>query len=134
MDKSGWCIVAYIGSTPMYYVGRYELDPADNKVKPVLSIDFNKALCISTKENADQILGEMWLDGRWKVEEHSGFTMGNAPSSDGQLETVVIPHVVPCCGYKADPDRYPVYYNKFNKVVQCHNCGNVWIPEKCRAV
>lgn len=36
-----------------------------------------------------------------------------------------------CCNYSA-PLRlpYPVMWNEFNKVVQCHNCGQVWNP-KC---
>lgn len=37
---------------------------------------------------------------------------------------------VPCCGYKAKLNGYPVMWNQFNKVVQCHNCGNVWVPKQ----
>jgi uncharacterized Zn finger protein len=34
-----------------------------------------------------------------------------------------------CCGYTADiKNPYPVYWNEFNKVVQCHNCGHVFKP------
>jgi hypothetical protein len=36
---------------------------------------------------------------------------------------------VPCCGYPAPADNYPVYWNPFNGVVQCHNCGQVWSPQ-----
>jgi hypothetical protein len=47
--------------------------------------------------------------------------------------TPPIPHGVklhtPCCNYKADPANYPVYYNPFNKVVQCHNCGQQYSPK-----
>jgi hypothetical protein len=36
----------------------------------------------------------------------------------------------PCCGYKAKADiPYPVFWNPFNKAVQCHNCGHVYCPE-----
>lgn len=36
-----------------------------------------------------------------------------------------------CCNYSAPITLpYPVMWNKFNKVVQCHNCGHVWVP-KC---
>ena len=34
-----------------------------------------------------------------------------------------------CCNYSAPitiPN--PVMWNEFNKVVQCHNCGHVWVP------
>lgn len=35
-----------------------------------------------------------------------------------------------CCGYAASLDRpYPVMWNEFNKVVQCHNCGHQYTPE-----
>jgi hypothetical protein len=29
-----------------------------------------------------------------------------------------------CCGV---PDA--VFYNPYNKVVQCHRCGAIWIPK-----
>ena len=36
-----------------------------------------------------------------------------------------------CCNYSAPITiPYPVMWNEFNKVVQCHNCGHVWVP-KC---
>lgn len=36
-----------------------------------------------------------------------------------------------CCNYSAPITLpYPVMWNEFNKVVQCHNCGHVWVP-KC---
>jgi hypothetical protein len=36
-----------------------------------------------------------------------------------------------CCGYKINPLLpHPVMWNPFNKVVQCHNCGTIWRPEK----
>lgn len=35
----------------------------------------------------------------------------------------------PCCKYEAHPKiGYPVYWNEFNKVVQCHNCGHIYSP------
>jgi hypothetical protein len=34
-----------------------------------------------------------------------------------------------CCGYEAKTALpYPVMWNPFNKVVQCHNCGHVFEP------
>lgn len=36
-----------------------------------------------------------------------------------------------CCSYVADSDRpYPVFWNRFNRVVQCHNCGHVYSPKQ----
>lgn len=35
---------------------------------------------------------------------------------------------VPCCGYVYDDDDYPVKWNQYNGVVQCHNCGETWLP------
>jgi hypothetical protein len=37
--------------------------------------------------------------------------------------------VVPCCGYFARRSDYPVMWNEYNEVVQCHNCGAVWMPK-----
>ncbi len=35
-----------------------------------------------------------------------------------------------CCGYKVDFDSpYPVFYNPFNRSVQCHNCGSIYRPK-----
>jgi hypothetical protein len=35
-----------------------------------------------------------------------------------------------CCGYIPQlSETYPVYWNPYNRVVQCHNCGTVWKPE-----
>jgi uncharacterized Zn finger protein len=36
----------------------------------------------------------------------------------------------PCCGYEIDNARPPVMWNEFNGVVQCHNCGHVYVPRK----
>jgi hypothetical protein len=34
-----------------------------------------------------------------------------------------------CCGYIApEPSPYPVMWNPWNKVVQCHNCGETYAP------
>ena len=34
----------------------------------------------------------------------------------------------PCCGYKFEtpPDAGPIYWNPYNNVVQCHNCGQAF--------
>jgi hypothetical protein len=37
-------------------------------------------------------------------------------------------HTTPCCNYKSGTANYPVYYNPYNFVVQCHNCGHVYSP------
>lgn len=37
-----------------------------------------------------------------------------------------------CCNYAARIDNYPVYYNPGNNVVQCHNCGHIYIPVAVR--
>lgn len=34
-----------------------------------------------------------------------------------------------CCNYPIDDKRPPVIWNEFNGVVQCHNCGQVWVPK-----
>ncbi len=35
-----------------------------------------------------------------------------------------------CCHYRCRADvPYPVMWNPFNKVVQCHNCGQVYVPK-----
>ncbi len=34
-----------------------------------------------------------------------------------------------CCQYLCPDDlAYPVYWNPYNKVVQCHHCGRVYVP------
>lgn len=34
-----------------------------------------------------------------------------------------------CCNYEAPEGiPYPVMWNQFNKVVQCHNCGEIYVP------
>ncbi len=40
------------------------------------------------------------------------------------------PITTTCCGYVYDePNGYPVFWNPFNMVVQCHACGHVYVPE-----
>ncbi len=35
---------------------------------------------------------------------------------------------LPCCDYEVQEGAIgPVYWNPYNKVVQCHNCGQVYI-------
>lgn len=34
-----------------------------------------------------------------------------------------------CCNYPIDDKRPPVMWNEFNGVVQCHNCGHVYVPK-----
>jgi hypothetical protein len=37
----------------------------------------------------------------------------------------------PCCKYRAElSNAYPIFWNPFNKVVQCHNCGHQYAPVK----
>ena len=36
-----------------------------------------------------------------------------------------------CCNYICPVSiPYPVMWNPYNKVVQCHNCGHVFIPKQ----
>jgi hypothetical protein len=37
-----------------------------------------------------------------------------------------------CCDYAAEINNYPVYYNRFNNVVQCHNCGKIYVPSQVK--
>ncbi len=39
-------------------------------------------------------------------------------------------HKTLCCGYKIDNTRPVVMWNEFNGVVQCHNCGHVYVPRQ----
>ncbi len=40
---------------------------------------------------------------------------------------------IECCNYSCPTNiPYPVMWNPFNKVVQCHNCGQVWQPKNTR--
>lgn len=44
-----------------------------------------------------------------------------------EIEAAVTPShpPTPCCNYRAElSNTYPVFWNPFNKVVQCHNCGH----------
>ena len=34
-----------------------------------------------------------------------------------------------CCNYEIDNEKPPVMWNEFNNVVQCHNCGQVYVPK-----
>ncbi len=35
-----------------------------------------------------------------------------------------------CCNYRGSIRLpYPVMWNEWNKKVQCHNCGTIWIPK-----
>lgn len=34
----------------------------------------------------------------------------------------------PCCGHEIDHNRHPVYWNPYNKVIQCHVCGEIYEP------
>lgn len=35
-----------------------------------------------------------------------------------------------CCGYSLSSNlQYPVMWNEYNKVVQCHNCGHIYVPK-----
>ena len=35
-----------------------------------------------------------------------------------------------CCNYEINDDRPVVMWNPGNRVVQCHNCGHVYVPER----
>lgn len=34
-----------------------------------------------------------------------------------------------CCNYEINNENPPVKWNEFNGVVQCHNCGHVYVPK-----
>lgn len=34
-----------------------------------------------------------------------------------------------CCQYEYGKLPHPVYFNPYNNVVQCHNCGEVYVPQ-----
>jgi hypothetical protein len=34
-----------------------------------------------------------------------------------------------CCAYEYGKLPHPVYFNPYNQVVQCHNCGEVYVPQ-----
>jgi len=38
-----------------------------------------------------------------------------------------------CCSYEIDNKNPPVFWNEFNGVVQCHNCGHVYDPKQYNA-
>ena len=42
--------------------------------------------------------------------------------TDEKIKPVAL---LPCCGYE---NTSAVYWNPFNVVVQCHNCGQVYTP------
>jgi hypothetical protein len=59
-------------------------------------------------------------------QKKSGFILRPTPDPEP-------PVVVPCCQYVlTDTQKYPVFWNPFNKVVQCHNCGHIWTPESIK--
>lgn len=40
-----------------------------------------------------------------------------------------------CCNYEADPSLpYPVFWNPYNGVVQCHACGHQYEPVKIPSI
>lgn len=69
-DRNHWCLVKYLGSTPMYYTGWF----ADTEnLRPAISIDFNKALKLHSKIAAEQIINGLKSCANitdFKVEDH----------------------------------------------------------------
>ena len=57
-------------------------------------------------------------------QQKRGFILRPSPEPEA-------PPVIPCCGYIAciAGADYPVMWNPYNKVVQCHNCGHIYVPE-----
>ena len=69
-ERNHWCLVEYVGSTPMYYTGWFG---GKEKLKPSVSIDFNKALKLHSKIAAEQIVNGLKSCSNvvyFKVEEH----------------------------------------------------------------
>lgn len=86
---------------------------------------------------AISIAGTPMNDSRgvdWLKPVGVGTKLYAAPISQRESEMAAViaaesqTQVVPCCGYQYVDDNYPVYWNRFNGVVQCHNCGHTWVP------
>jgi hypothetical protein len=61
-------------------------------------------------------------------QQQKGFIL--RPSDENPNLPPETPPIVPCCGYACVGDaEYPVMWNPYNKVVQCHNCGHIYVPE-----
>ena len=53
-----------------------------------------------------------------------------APGLSDAPDNGAVAMATSCCGYlPALSETYPVHWNPYNRVVQCHNCGTVWKPE-----
>jgi hypothetical protein len=63
------CIVSYIGATPIYYCGYYKSCNGDEH-KPVMSVSFDDALKLGTKQEAEKLLFSIGVK-HYKVEEHA---------------------------------------------------------------
>lgn len=61
----------------------------------------------------------------------SSTTQPQQPTGGSATEGAKIAYHPPtnCCNYICSTDiPYPVMWNQFSKVIQCHNCGQVFIP------
>lgn len=69
--KTVWCIVDYLGGMVMYYEGYYAVDKLNGTpMRPVISSNFEDALKLSSREEAEKIRRRM-NHPTFKVEEHS---------------------------------------------------------------
>ena len=65
------------------------------------------------------------LDGAWDAE----ITLGDKAITaiKDALAQTQEPVALPCCGY-TNPEA--IKWNTHNQVVQCHNCGQVYTPQR----
>lgn len=68
-DMNHWCLVKYVGATPMYYTGWF----GGKELKPSISIDFNEALKLHSKIAAEQVMNGLKFCSNvkgFKIEGH----------------------------------------------------------------
>ncbi len=64
MQKNFWCIVTYVGASPLYYCGYFK------KGNPAISADFYDALKLHDEAEAQRILKNIPVSA-WVIEEHA---------------------------------------------------------------
>ena len=68
--------------------------------------------------------------GPFKEEKDDGSKVPCSAGLSDAPDNGAIAMATSCCGYIPElSETYPVYWNPYNRVVQCHNCGTVWKPE-----
>jgi hypothetical protein len=64
-----WCLVQYVAYTPFYYTG---VSLVKTKTE-ILSIEYDNAYKLATKDDAEYIKYFLKQPGDWHVEEHDYF-------------------------------------------------------------